>query len=332
MPKLKYTLPPIVLYESHADRSTSDFLIKQLPRLKEAGYTTICIDGMEPGVSLEQNISMTQRLIKKQINIVSQMHPNQPEHAREVEKLRSAVAKLELLQAMKDQGFKLGVIDLSLAEQLKEKSLNSIRREETLTKNTLKEVNQNDGGAVILLGFGHCIFQQMIKEYDKNADQYLWFHVYNPDKETSAYRELVKSYENKGYATYFPLGVDIFKSSDESLDTTFWEKLSANCYNYEASNFDTSAALVLKSLVGPEVSVHLRKDGQHHLDAVIPLENVEKSHRIKSSDFLDSLTKILRGIKYEVAKIQDKDRVIIRNINDPEVAEQISKLPKNRGL
>lgn len=98
---------------------------------------------------------------------------------------------------MKEQGFKLGGIDLLVSEQLKEKSLNSIRREQTITDNTLKHVKENDGGVVVVLGFGHCIFQQMIKEQDENANQYLWYHVHNPDNETQAYKELVESYTKK---------------------------------------------------------------------------------------------------------------------------------------
>ncbi|CZF99903.1 Uncharacterised protein [Legionella pneumophila] len=36
----------------------------------------------------------------------------------------------------------------------------------------------------------------------------------------------------------------------------------------------------------------------------------------------------LGNIHFEVAKIKTKDQVIIRGINEPEVAEQISKLSK----
>ncbi|KTD72586.1 hypothetical protein [Legionella tucsonensis] len=193
----KYALPPVVLYESHADRATSEFLIKQLPHLKKAGYTTICVDGMEPGASLEQNISMSKMLVAMQAKRLEQMPSTHPQYAQEAEKLRSVVAKLELFEAMSDQGFKLGGIDLPVSEQLKEKSLNSERREKTLTDNTLKEVRKNDGGVVVLLGFGHCIFQQMIKQYAENPDQFLWFHVHNPANETSAHRELVTAYEKK---------------------------------------------------------------------------------------------------------------------------------------
>ncbi|STX55631.1 Uncharacterised protein [Legionella beliardensis] len=328
MAKHKYTLPPIVLYESHADRATSDFLIEQLPRLKKAGYTTICIDGIEPGVSLTQSIAMTRRALNIQINKVDQMHPSHPKHTREVEQLRSIAAKFDLLQTMKEQGFKIGGIDLPISEQLKEASLNSIRREETLTNNTLKEVDENDGSVVVVLGFGHCIFQQMIAANDKNAEQYLWLHIYDPDKATLAYKELVRSYEKKGYASYFPLGVNIFRVSDQGLHTKFWESLSTNCYNYESSNLDISTSEILKSLIGPEVSAHFRKDGQHHIDAVIPLETIEKSSNITPAKFLQGLSKTLSGVNYEIVKINAKAQVIIRNINDSEIAEQISKLDK----
>ncbi|HAT1965115.1 TPA: Dot/Icm T4SS effector RavE [Legionella pneumophila] len=328
MPKTKYALPPVVLYESHADRATSDFLIKQLPDLKKTGYTTICVDGMEPGASLEENISMMKILIKIQIKKLSELPLEHPEYEQGIEKLRSVVAKLDLFEAMKEQGFKLGGIDLPVSEQLKEKSLNSIRREQTLTDNTLRHVKENDGGVVVVLGFGHCIFQQMIKEQDENADQYLWYHVHNPDNETQAYKELVESYTKKGLSTYFPLGVNIFKSSDKKLDTDFWNKVSANCYNYDPKVLETSTASILKSLLGPEVTAHLRTDGQHHVDALISLETVEKKHQVKSSDFLRSLSKTLGDIHFEVAKIKTKDQVIIRGINEPEVAEQISKLSK----
>lgn len=117
----KYALPPVVLYESHADRATSDFLIKQLPHLKKAGYTTVCVDGMEPGASLEHNIFTMKTLINIQAKRLAQIAFTHPEHLQEAEKLRSVVAKLELFEAMKEQGFKLGGIDLPVTEQLKEK-------------------------------------------------------------------------------------------------------------------------------------------------------------------------------------------------------------------
>ncbi|QBR84843.1 hypothetical protein E3983_11065 [Legionella israelensis] len=326
MPKSKYSLPPVVLYESHADRATSDFLISQLPHLKKTGYTTICVDGMEPGASLEEMLALQNTLVKMQVTTVSNLSLNDPKREHEIEKLRSVVSKAQLFQAMKDQGFKLGGIDLPVSEQLKEPSLSSIRRESTLTENTLKLAKENDGGIVVLLGFGHCIFQQMIKEHDENADQYLWYHVHNPDNETTAYKKLVNAYVENNFS-YFPLGVDIFKNTDTNIDTHFWDKLSANCYNYEANNLDTSTAAILKSLVGPEVSAHLRTDGQHHVDALISLEEVENKRHVKSSDFLVDLGKVLGKLHYEVTNIKKKDHVIIRGINEPEVAEQISKLP-----
>lgn len=89
MPKTKYALPPVVLFESHADRSTSDFLIKQLPDLKKAGYTTICVDGMEPGASLEENISMMKILIQIQVKKLSELPLEHPEYEQGVEKLRA---------------------------------------------------------------------------------------------------------------------------------------------------------------------------------------------------------------------------------------------------
>lgn len=112
------------------------------------------------------------------------------------------------------------------------------------------------------------------------------------------------------------------------MDTDFWNKVSANCYNYDPKALETSTASILKSLLGPEVSAHLRTDGHHHVDALISLETVEKTHQVKSSDFLRSLSKTLGDIHFEVAKIKTKDQVIIRGINEPEVAEQISKLSK----
>ncbi|HHF7368059.1 TPA: hypothetical protein ACPSKY_003210 [Legionella bozemanae] len=327
----KYALPPVVLYESHADRSASEFLIKQLPHLKKAGYTTICVDGMEPGASLEQNISMSKMLIAMQAKKLEKMPITHTDYTREAEKLRSVVAKLELFEAMSEQGFKLGGIDLPVSEQLKENSLNSERREKTLTNNTLKEVRKNDGGVVVVLGFGHCIFQQMIQQYAENPDQFLWFHVHNPANETSGHKELVEAYERKGYAAYFPLGINIFQSSDPKLNTTLWEQISAHCYSYEPEELNTSTASILKSLIGPEVSAHLRKDGQHRVDALIPLEKVERTQQVKSSDFLMNLSKTLGGkVTYEVTNVEKKEQVIIRGINEPDVAEQISKLPTRK--
>ncbi|KTD72585.1 hypothetical protein [Legionella tucsonensis] len=84
---------------------------------------------------------------------------------------------------------------------------------------------------------------------------------------------------------------------------------------------------MLKSLIGPEVSARLRKDGQHRVDALIPLEKVEQTRRVKSSDFLMSLNKTLGKVTYEVTNVEKNDQVVIRGINEPEVAEQISKLP-----
>lgn len=323
----KYALPPVVLYESHADRATSDFLIKQLPHLKKAGYTTVCVDGMEPGASLEHNIFTMKTLINIQAKRLAQIAFTHPEHLQEAEKLRSVVAKLELFEAMKEQGFKLGGIDLPVTEQLKEKSLNSERREKTLTDNTVTEVKKNDGGVVVVLGIGHCIFQQMIKAYAENADQFLWFHVHDPANETLAHKELIAAYERKGYGAYFPLGINIFQSSDPMLDGELWDQISAHCYSYEPEELHTSTASILKSLIGPEVSAHLRKDGQHRVDALIPLGQIEQTRQVKSSDFLTSLGKTLgRTVTYEVTNIKDKEQVIIRGINEPEVAEQISRL------
>lgn len=325
----KYALPPVVLYESHADRSTSEFLIKQLPHLKKTGYTTICVDGMEPGASLEKNILMMKNLIAIQVKILEKTPITHPEHAREAEKLRSVFAKLELFEAIKEHGFKLGGIDLPVSEQLKEKSLNSERREKTLTDNTLEEVRKNDGGVVVVLGFGHCIFQQMIKQYAENPEQFLWFHVHNPVNETSAHKELVTAYEKKGYDAYFPLGINIFQNSDPKLDTALWDQISAHCYSYEPEELNTSTASILKSLIGPEVSARLRKDEQHRVDALIPLKKIEQTHKVTVSNFLMNLSKTLGGkITYEVTNVEKKDQVIIRGINEPEVAEEISKLPK----
>ncbi|PWY56518.1 hypothetical protein DGG96_02110 [Legionella qingyii] len=323
----KYELPPVVLYESHADRATSEFLIKHLPHLKKTGYTTICVDGMEPGASLEQNITIIKTLICIQVKKVEQLPLSRPEYTHEAEKLRSIVAKLELFEAMKEQCFKLGGIDLPVSEQLKEKSLNSEKREKTLTDNTLKEVKKNDGGVIVVLGFGHCIFQQMIKRYAENANQFLWFHIHNPANETLVHKELIAAYAKGGYGTYFPLGINTFLSSDPKLDTALWDQISAHCYSYEPEELHTSTASILKSLIGPEVSAHLRKDGQLRVDALIPLEKIEQTRRVKSSDFLTNLGKTLGGkIPYEVTSIKKTNQVIIRGINEPEIAEQISRL------
>jgi hypothetical protein len=329
MPKTKYSLPPIVLYESHADRSTTDFLINQLPKLKKAGYTTICVDGMVPEASLDEQITMMKTLINMQTKRIAKISPTSPEHGQESEKLRGVYAKLQLFEAMKEYGFKLGGIDLPATEQLKEKSLNSEKREQTLTTNTLKEVTKNDGGVVVVLGFGHCIFQQMIKNQDTNSDQYLWFHIHNPNNETRAHQELMAAYHQKGLDTYFPLGVGVFQSSDPKLSGTFWDKISDSCYSYDSEELGTSTSMMLKSMLGPDVRAHLRKDGQHHVDAIISI-NTATSHQENPSGIIQRIDKALHGkVKYEVTQVKENLQVIIRGINEPEVAEEIRKLSTN---
>lgn len=332
MPSSKYSLPPIVLYESHADRATSDFLIQHLPNLKKAGYTTICVDGMESGATLENSISMMKMLITIQTQKLSLLSFDHPEFHEENQRLRTVVCKLELLEAMKAHSFRLGGIDIPFIEQKERSNMDSIYRETTLTNNVLEEAGNHNGGIVVVLGFGHYTFQQMIQVRDKNAAQYLWFNIHNPDNKTLAYEEFTSKYSKEGYYKFFPLGIDIFKHSDPNLDTTFWSKLSAHCYNYEQKAVNTSTASILKSLIGPEVSAHRRKDGQYRVDALIPLNCIDKEGNSKASSLLRHLSNTLGDIKYEIANIHSEELAIIRGINEPKVAEQISQLEKSAQL
>lgn len=198
-----------------------------------------------------------------------------------------------------------------------------------LTQGTIETAEEADGGVILVTGFGHNVLQEMIAHYDSgHADQYLWFHLHNPNYETEAHKELVRDYEKRGYENCFPLGVSILDVSTdtkiEEIDTQIKEAISKNCYNYVAEEVDTSTASILKQLLGPNVSAHLRTDGQHHVDAIIPLPGADSE--ISRGDFLRELSNTLKGISYEV----EKGSAIIRDINDKPVAEQLSSLKSSK--
>ncbi|CEK11863.1 hypothetical protein [Legionella hackeliae] len=318
----KYKLPPLVLFESHADRSVVDFLIRNLDYLRKAGYKKICFE-IPQTESLEATIKQIGGLIPRQADVVSSSNPNDPKFASEVEKLRTLGNKQSLLLEIKDSGLEFLAIDMSIEEQLSV-GVNSLKRNDMLSKGVIAAAAECDGGVIVVSGFGHCIMQQMIAHLDKDhADQYLWYHLHDPTHETSAHQELTQAYTKKGYGAYFPLGVSIKDASQdaEKIDEAIKQDISRNCYNYVEQEVQTSTANILKKLVGNSVSSYLRTDGQYHVDAIIPLP---KPSIIKREDFLHNLTNTLKGIPYEV----QESKAIIRDINSEPVAAQISLLNK----
>ncbi|WED43274.1 hypothetical protein [Legionella cardiaca] len=329
---MKYKLPPLVLFESHADRSTTDFLIKNLDYLKKVGYKTFCFE-IEVGQSLEKLIEFQRTIIQQQTKLIAAMDSRHPEYEKLVEQLRTVGYKQQLLLELKDSGLEFRAIDTSVQSQLKT-GINSLERNETLAKNTLAAANEVDGGVIVLTGFGHCIYQQMIADFDKeHAKDYLWFHLHNPDYETAVHKKLVTAYQNEGYQKYFPLGVSVIDVSQTAdVEQRIKEDISRKCYNYESEEVCTSTASILKILIGSEVSAHLRTDGEHHVDAVVSVEEYTTKHGTNESDFLQDLKITLQKIPYEVHDLSTSfskssgNHVIIRDINTKEIAEEVQSL------
>ncbi|WP_064108423.1 hypothetical protein [Legionella jordanis] len=323
----KYALAPIVFYESHADRSVTNFIVKQLPLLKKAGYKALCIDGMEVGASLTEKIRMLQFIVARQSHVIASMSPASEQFRSEIEKMRSVYSKLELLEAIRDNGLELIGFDLTAPEQMRV-GIDSLEREQFLVTQGRKAVEDNDGAVLFVLGFGHATFQQLIEKEDLNARQYLWFHIKNPAYETQAYEYMVKKYEIKGYRYYFPLGVQIMFHDEPQLELVFWDKVSAECYNYEQEELQTVSALRLKDLFGDEVSSYLRADGQSRVDALVPLKSADPGR------FFRQFGATLMKLGCEVQAITPPGRgekgphVIIRDINSTERATEISSLSK----
>lgn len=119
----KYKLPPLVLFESHADRSVTDFLIRNLDYLREVGYTKICFE-LPKGLALAAVIQQMRMAIMLQSSKVSSMDFKQSNFQIEVEKLRSVASKQQLFLEIEEKGLRFKAIDMPVEKQM-EYGLNS---------------------------------------------------------------------------------------------------------------------------------------------------------------------------------------------------------------
>lgn len=327
----KYKLPPLVFYETHSDNSVMTFIIDHLDYFQKAGYRAICFE-LEAGQSLEVTIKQISTALPPFIHKLSQINDKDKDYESMVTQLRAIGGKQLFFLSIKDTSFIFRGIDMPVMEQMK-KGLDSPERNKLLSTNIIKTAEEFDGGIIVITGLGHYSLQHFISKLDPDhADQYLWFHIHNPVYETRARQELVQNYQKEGYNKYFPLGISIFQSSDEQLPGRVKEAISKNCYAYEPEDLNTSTAMILKTIIGSDVSAHLRSDGEHYVDALLPLGKAAKSHNSSPTQFLSDLSKTLKNIQYEVQELREptsKEKetfVIIRNINTREVAEDITKL------